>query len=322
MTIGKRGLMSGTMLIALLAACSQYTESETTEPAGDEPPVRAAQAHEDLSDTLDVNGVERSFIAHFPTGYSPDRPAPLVVNLHGLSATNQMQVDYTEFNSSADISGYVSVYPQGQSELVRGQVQPHWNANFGTQADDVTFISELIDLFIADFGIDRRRVFVTGFSNGGFMSYHLACTISEKIAAIAPVGGQMRVTGPQTCELSHNIPVLHFHSDNDQIVPITGIPQFTMSVTDTTAYFANRYGCEEEPIKTAIEDRNADDQSTATHWDYQGCQDGGAVEVYISHNGGHTWPDALESEELGVTNRDINANKLILSFFDRYQLPE
>lgn len=84
------------------------------------------------------------------------------------------------------------------------------------KVDDVGFVSDLIEDLAKNFPIDRKRVFATGISNGGMLSYRLACELSDKIAAIAPVAATGGIT---ECKLKRPVPTLHFHGKKDSCIP-------------------------------------------------------------------------------------------------------
>ena len=131
------------------------------------------------------------------------------------------------------------------------------------------------------------------------------CEMSDVFAAAAPVSGQFPIPQEADCEQSRPVPLLHIHGSNDPLVPKEGIEGFTRSVTDSTGFFAQKYGCGETIVTTDLPDIAPDDGSTVSHSVYTGCPQGVAVEYYIAHDAAHTWPDARPSERLGVTNRDI-----------------
>ncbi len=113
----------------------------------------------------------------------------------------------------ADTAGIVVVYPNGIDET--------WNVSSTTGTDDVGFISALIDTVDYQYSIDLNRVFATGMSMGGFMSYRLACELSERIAAIASVTG-LQAFYP--CNPNRPVPILQFHGTADPVVPYAGVP--------------------------------------------------------------------------------------------------
>ena len=267
------------------------------------------------------NGVEREYIVHLPKNNKKDENLPLVINLHGLTVTNEIQMNYTGFNKVADENKFIVVYPQGLKAMVNGKIVTHWNARFGTRVKDVQFIDELIDRLFTDYSIDLKRVYVTGFSNGGFMSYRLACELSDRITAIAPVSGNMAISQQQACKPAHKIPVIHIHGTKDKDIPVSGVPNFMLSSQASLGFFIKNNGCNNKPKVIDVKDINTKDSSSVKYFIYGTCDDKSEVRFYEVTGGGHTWPDALEAPHLGHTNRDFNASKEIWQFFSRFSHP-
>ena len=150
-------------------------------------PVATAAATSERS--LQAGGLRRAFRTYMPAVVAS--PAPLVFVLHGGGGTARQMERSVSFNALADRFGFVVIYPDA--------VDRNWNdgrnaANIRSQreaVDDVGFIATLIDVLSREMRIDRRRIFATGISNGGFMSQRLAVDLSERIAAIAPVASGM-----------------------------------------------------------------------------------------------------------------------------------
>jgi polyhydroxybutyrate depolymerase len=129
----------------------------------------------------------RSFIVHVPAGYDNSRPVPLVLNFHGATMTAALQQQTTRMDAKADLAGFVVVYPDGFDRS--------WNAGAccggaaSADVDDVGFARALVAAMRARVCVDPRRIYATGFSNGGRMSYRLGCEAADLFAAIAPVAG-------------------------------------------------------------------------------------------------------------------------------------
>ena len=147
-------------------------------------------SQETLYETLDHDGLTREYTIHIPPGYNADTPVPLMFSLHGYTSNNDFNLLYTGFNSIADTANFIVVYPLGTTYLGA----THWNVGgftVGSPIDDVGFLETLIDEISSNYSINPDRVYSTGMSNGGYMSFLLACQINSKIAAIASVTGSM-----------------------------------------------------------------------------------------------------------------------------------
>lgn len=180
-------------------------------------PISTAWSENFLKITLKVDGRDRDAYLHVPKNVNTDPGLlPAVIVLHG-GGGNAMNAERTTMMSwVSDKNRFLLVYPEGMKASVVGGSA--WNAGgccanpMKNNVDDVKFISTLIDELRSKFRVDRKRVYVTGFSNGAQMSYRLACELSEKIAAIAPVGAQ-RVFEP--CAMRTPVGILHIHGTQD-----------------------------------------------------------------------------------------------------------
>ncbi|MEC8379835.1 MAG: PHB depolymerase family esterase [Myxococcota bacterium] len=173
--------------------------------------------------TLEHAGVEREYVIYFPTSYDPNTPSPLLLNFHGFGGYAMDHMEWADFRSIADDEGFVVVYPQGT--LLDGE--PHWNAALPSEdnksdAEDFGFAVELIDELVADYNLDPERVYASGYSNGGFFSYAMACYHGDKIAAVAVASGTMLDGLQDTCTTTSPTGVLSLHGTNDYVVPYEG----------------------------------------------------------------------------------------------------
>jgi polyhydroxybutyrate depolymerase len=250
--------------------------------------------------TLTSGGRTRRFRLVVPLSAQPG-PAPLVLNIHGLVETAELQQFYAGMDERAAARGMVMVYPHGAGNS--------WNAGSccgraqDERVDDVRYLEDLVREIESELCIDRARVYATGLSNGGMMSYRLACEASEVFAAIAPVAA---VQALEKCSPRRPVPVLAFHGTSDPVVHWGGgwfgleSPQASFakwrghnrcSATDATAYKAGDTLCEAA----------------------RGC----AADTILCRieGGGHTWPGAIMFPVLGHTSSDVDASATILDFF-------
>ena len=155
-------------------------------------------------------------------------------------------------------------------------------------------------------------------SNGGFMSFLLACQLSEKIAAIASVTGSMTLDTYANCSAQHPTPVLQIHGTNDSVVPYDGNSTWTLPIVDLVSYWVNYNNCEATPTTTTFPDLDLSDGSTVEHIIYSGGDNGVTTEHMKIIGGGHTWPGSAIT--LPGTNQDINASMEIWHFFSRFDI--
>ena len=141
----------------------------------------------DAQGQLTFGGLQRTYRVHAPGG--GDRPAGLVINMHGSGASGGAQEALSNYDPVADALGLVVAYPDGVDES--------WADGRGSSpadrrgVDDVGFLVALVDRLIRDYDVEPGRVFATGISAGAFMANRLACDRADVIAAIAPVAGTL-----------------------------------------------------------------------------------------------------------------------------------
>ena len=267
-----------------------------------------------INGSITHGGLTRTYILYVPASYSASTPAPLVFNFHGYTSNATEQMFYGDFRSIADTAGFLLVHPMGTLD---GSGQPYWNSGWGGTVDDIGFTSALIDSLSLTYSINQDRVFSTGMSNGGFMSYTLACELSDRIAAIASVTGAMNLNQSSTCNASHQMPVLEIHGTSDATVAYIGA-SWIEATSNTLNYWATFNNCAIPAIMTPVPNINLTDGCTAEHYIYPNGLNGVEVEHYKIIGGGHTWPGAPFT--VGVTNRDIDASIKIWEFFMQYDI--
>lgn len=260
------------------------------------------------------NSIVRSYIVHLPTGYTTSNQYPVVINMHGYTSTASQQQSYSQMNVVADTGKFIVVYPDG--------VNNAWNAGYGVNAsiDDVGFISALIDTLKNKFSLNANKVFACGMSNGGFMSYRLACELNNKIAAIASVTGLMADSVRLLlCQNSCSVPVMDFHGTADPIVNYNGAAGY-ISADSCIQWWKAKDGCPAVPVITNIPDINPGDGCTVTKYYYGFGNNSSEVVFFKITNGGHTWPGAAAIPAFGNTNQDIKASGEIWNFFRKHSL--
>ncbi len=172
---------------------------------------------------LTHDGRERTYALYTPP--QPSASMPLLIALHGGGGrgSGMIHITYGGFNRLAERETFVVVYPDGVDKRWNdGRGLTEWRAH-RERVDDVGFIAALIDQISAEQPIDRRRVYVTGISNGGMMSYRLACELGDRIAAIAPVVAALpaHLSG---CVPPHAMPIILMNGTDDPLIPYQGGP--------------------------------------------------------------------------------------------------
>ncbi len=269
-------------------------------------------------DSLEVDGFDRSYLVNVPKQYNNGSPVPLIIMLHGTGGqAEQAERDYG-WTEKSNAENFIVVYPQGMQSTGRLKIRT-WNAgrccHFAMEEniDDVKFIRQLIEKLSDKYSIDEERVFVTGMSNGGMLTYRLACEMPDKIAAIASVSGNLITSEP--CEPSRAIPVLHVHSKLDTKVPYEGgtaLGGYYFPPADSgMQIFIKRNGCVGDPI--------VEEYSGYHFTQWKECEGSTVVERYLLYDGGHSWPGGLRpSPRSDAPSTAIDATDVIWEFFKQH----
>jgi polyhydroxybutyrate depolymerase len=284
---------------------------------------------------INHDNLKRTYHIHMPSISNESKQMPLVIVLHGRGGTGAAMVIVTrkDFDNLADRDGFFAVYPDGiELNWNDGRMDEEANDRAHREnIDDVGFISALIDTMIYDYDIDPQRVYITGISNGAIMAYRLACELSDKIAAIAPVDGNIPHMLYNECNPVCPVSLLAINNVNDPLVPYEGGNIYgsirkinlgkVLSVDESVGFWVKRNNCIPDPVVTEMPDVDPDDGTRVTKKEYMDGTDGTEVILYSVDGGGHTWPGGfqyLPAWIIGKTCRDINASEVIWSFFKRH----
>ena len=227
--------------------------------------------------TISFGGLDRSYRVYVPAGVA--QPAPLVVMMHGGFGNAQQAERAYGWDELADSAKFVVAYPDG--------VDRAWNVGgcCGHPAqqniDDVGFITAVVNDVAANIGIDARRRYATGISNGGMMAYTLACETGT-FAAIGPDSA----TQLDACKSPHPTSVMHIHGTADRLIRYNGGTGMGVAhidgpaVPDLNAFWRNVDQCGAPASST----NGTVTTSTAD------CADGRSVVLDTVDGGGHEWP--------------------------------
>ena len=273
-------------------------------------------------ESIIVNGMEREYRVHLPKGFDPAKPFPLVLAFHMLGGNSRQMEWLSHMNKVADEHGFIVVYPDGYKNS--------WADGSGLFAadqekiDDVAFTSELIDEMTDLYNIDGKRVYATGFSNGGFLTHRLACEIPDRLAAVATVGATLPKDVLPECEPVESISVMMINGTDDYSVKWDGSEDFA-SVTETTSKWALLEECSKDAQITDEPDV-VDDDTEVNIESYQECLDNVEVRLYIIKGGGHTWPQGNQLVQLGglftgKISQEIDTSQEIWAFFADHPKP-
>jgi polyhydroxybutyrate depolymerase len=303
-----------TVVCALLAAGCGSEESNPGDPpqggaprgtgpgdwtAGDYPPDLAGQTYLEISGLDGQQGNTRQYKVHVPPSYDRERPTPLVFCFHGLGQNAVMFcVDGAGMVQKSDQAGFVLVMPNGY--------QNRWNAGSccaGEPLDDVGFVRAVFAEVSSHVNVDLDRVYATGLSNGGFLSYRLACEAADIFTAVSPgagaltsnqIGwGNMTSDFPQ-CVPSEPVSVLDLHGTADSIVPYD-------LQAPSLEIMARQNGCG-TATAPALAPKSSGDTTCVS---YAGCPNGIEVTGCTVQGGGHVW---FGSESCGTGAGPIGCN--------------
>jgi polyhydroxybutyrate depolymerase len=262
---------------------------------------------------LEVGGQARAYEVHVGKG-APARGAPLLLAIHGRGGSGAVLRASTRFDVEADRYGFVVAYPDAAGIAwrdLRLRTLPDPPADW---TRDVDFLLRLVDVLVTSHGIDPRRVFVAGHSNGGFVALTLACTHAERIAGIAVVAANLPRAA---CAPSRPVASLFFHGTRDALVPYggggigpRGARGFVASADETFAAFAGFARCAGETARPAI-DADPLDGTRVSVIDGTGCA--APLRRVIVEGGGHGWPGRGDRSPHPTT--EIDATATIGAFF-------
>jgi polyhydroxybutyrate depolymerase len=263
-------------------------------------------------DSIMSNNIMRKYRLYVPNIYTGSQSVPLILNLHGYTSNALQQQLYSNFMPIADTANFLMVYPDGKAPLGN----QYWNAGFGGTENDVLFMSDLIDSLKLNYNIDLNSIYSCGMSNGGIMSYYLACNLPNRIAAIASVTGSMLKTW-FSCAPSRPFPIMEIHGTADGTVNYLGDATFA-PIDSVVKKWSSHNNCNPAPTTFSVPNISLTDNSTALHYVYSGGTSGSSVELYKVIGGGHSWPGAFAF--LANTNQDFSASVEIWRFFRKYKL--
>ena len=314
------GSIATLMFLGLLTACSSTGARE------DSTDTEVASISSSMLKTIDFQDQQRTYYLYVPSSYrSDDSPMPLVLAFHGGQGRGEWLARNTGFNDLADKEGFIVVYPDA--------IDRHWNDGLNTPGfdptiDDVSFVASLIDELEQTINIDRRRIYATGMSNGGFFTLRLACELSDRIAAFAPVAATLPVNITSQCRHENPVSILLIGGTDDTFVPWQGGSmrrgQQILSMRETFEFWKHHNACvsREEVYQLPDSDRtDGTDIESSTYW---GCRSSSEVKLLKIRGGGHGWPGGrrpLNPSLVGQTSYDINATEVIWNFFKRHALP-
>jgi len=314
------------LLVLVLTGCA----SQVAVKSIDQQELRAA-THYEL--TLPHDNRIRQYNLYIPSNWNRHKKLPVVVMLHSGGGNATMFEERTGMTQKAEAEGFIVVYPQGT-----GYTHDRfytWNSGhccfyaLEKKVDDVGFIHKLILSLVDRLHIDKQRIYVAGFSNGGMLAYRLGAAMPDMLAAIAPIsatiGGK---AGPDTAEYRipapvKTLPLITMHGLADQQIPYAGgegskafAERSDISVKTSLRYWMQAASCKPEQARPS--------KITESTTRYQFACDKTAVELYTLKGMGHAWASEtrngwrVEYALLDEPDMTVSASDIVWDFFKQH----
>ena len=260
------------------------------------------------------DGVEREYLLHIPDQIEPD--APLVFALHGYTGTANGLRNYIGMDAIADEFGFAVCYPNGTKDAFgNGFFNVGYAFHSDEEVDDMSFLTALADYLQETYTLSKENTFSTGMSNGGDMSYRLACQAPDVFKAIAPVAGTMMLNVQQNCPVQ-GIPVMEIHGTVDDVTYYEGDINNVdgwgayLPIPEVIDFWVETNQCTESSTEV-FPDLAPNDGSQVERTVYSNGLNNSEVWLYKVLEGGHDWPGAWG-------NMDINSSFEIWYFFSKF----
>lgn len=260
------------------------------------------------------NGKQREYGIFYPSGYHEN--LPVVIFLHGASGIVWPEMISYYFTQLAEREKFIFIQPQALYNNNSTDRMTAWDAHNTQPWNDLAFIGCIIDTLMKQGNIDTKRIYVSGMSNGGFMTYSVAERFQDKIAAIAPIAGLMDKTVFNNYDMRKPMPLCYMHGTADKTVKIEG-DAYSVGWDQILAYWIENNAVSNNPVITELANINTSDNSTVTKFEYSSYSGKGDIVFYRINNGVHSIP-GLEYPG----NRDINAFEEIWGFLKKHSLYE
>lgn len=256
--------------------------------------------------SIESGGYQRTYRIHVPADYHPFAPTPVILTFGGRGESSTTIEGYTGF----DNLNAIAVYPDG---LPSDNGETAWEgAPYQPPADDVLFVSDLLNQLQATLCVDPTRIYADGKSNGGGFTALLACQLDHRIAAFGMVSGAFYPQSTIGCTPGTPVSLVEFHGTADTVINYNGASSRQGStlpaITDWVRGWADHDRCAATPTSTNI-------GTDVVKFTYTGCARFSSVEHYRVIGGGHTWPGATVHNGPGNTTTTISATTIMWHFF-------
>jgi len=298
-------IRGGALLVAAAAAVGAPLRAQTVER------------------TLLVGSVARTYLLHVPPHLAKSGAA-LILVFHGRGGDGVGMERLTGFSALADRAGFVVAYPNGLNRSWNdGRAIPAATRH-RSAADDVGFASLLIDSLTAEFHLDPRRVYATGFSNGAGFTQYLGARLATRLAAIASVSGGLAARAARDFAPAEPLSVFIMQGTEDPLVAYGGGPVAAgrfgreLGADSTALLWEDADGIRARAATGELPDTDPDDGCRVSYRRWSGGRRDTEIWLYTLEGGGHTWPGGpqyLPVRYIGRVCRDFDATFAIWDFF-------
>lgn len=329
-------------LILFIVLCATFPTQTTLAAPLHNLSNKAGMNHSTEVNSLLVDGLEREYRLSLPQTINRTKGSgkksgwPLVIVLHGTYGSGEKMQIGLGFDAYARQYGFAVAYPDAYR--IAGERQTtRWNDGRGVLpsselgVDDVAFISAMITDISKSHWIDHHRIFVTGASNGGIMTYRLASALGDQIRAIAPVIANVAEPLATDYQVRAGMSILSINGAQDPFIPLEGgqvcqgiNPKLcegghVRSREESLAYFANANGLASVPASLRREPE-VPDGTWVEELRYDGDNSSGIVRSLVVHGMGHVWPPLPgQVRSSGPTSRNLDATREIVEFFMSFE---
>jgi len=309
------------ILIACAVLC--LIETQCVAEAGKDTIVRA----------IKVGDLSRTYYLHVPPKLPKDKAVALVLVFHGGGGKPAFAERESKFSQLADREGFLVAYPEGVGKSWNDGRDVKTIATQRNNVDDLAFVIALIDDIAKDHGVDAKRVYATGISNGAIFSHYLGANLSSRIAAIAPVAGGLAKPFDEKFKPEKPVSVLILQGTEDPLVPYQGgaitLPWGAkrgaiVATDEAVKKWVEHNNCQREAVTEDLVDKDPKDGCRVKRFTNSKGKDGTEVILFRIEGGGHTWPDGsqyLPEMVVGKVCRDIDGTEVIWAFFRAHPKP-
>lgn len=255
---------------------------------------------------------KRTYLLYLPSSYRNTKQYALILSFHGYASNDLAQERISQFNLIAEKNDVIVVYPQGTTgkSPARG-----WNTGHHPYitANDILFVSNILNTLQSNLCINPNQIYATGFSNGGGFVAELACKMSNRIAAFAPISGSY-VTSFSSCTTKRPISIIEFHGTADTVNPYGGITAINeFSIQFWLGVWAKKDGCAAKPTITQ-------ESSNIIKYIWSSCNDDAKIAHYKIVGEGHMIPNMKFKLKKNGKNYLSNISNVIWDFFQQHPL--